>query len=94
VPARYIHTQERVFHTRCSGQKGPWRASPESWNASENGGEVRFWLGLMERSRSDFEKANLQAYIDPAGEAMKEVIHGRGKQEETIHCSYCFLRVR
>jgi hypothetical protein len=55
---------------------------------------VRFWLGLMERSRSDFEKANLQAYIDLAGEAMKEVIHGRGKQEETIHCSYCFLRVR
>ena len=35
-------------------------------------------LELMERRRLDFEKANLQAYIDPDGEAMEETIHGGG----------------
>jgi hypothetical protein len=34
----------------------------------------------MERSRSNFEKVNLQAYIDLAGEATEEMIHGRGKR--------------
>jgi hypothetical protein len=43
---------------------------------------VCVWLGLMERSISDFKKAILQSYKDPAGEAMGETFHGRGKAGE------------
>ncbi|XP_059436419.1 calcium-dependent protein kinase 4-like [Corylus avellana] len=35
--------------------------------------------GLMERKRLGFEKANLQDYIDPAGEAIVETIHDRSE---------------
>jgi hypothetical protein len=55
------------------------------------GGEARFWLGMMEKSRSDFEKANLQAYINPASKAMKEVIHVRGKAGEDDLLRLLFL---
>jgi hypothetical protein len=41
------------------GRMGPQRALPESWNANDNRGEAHFWMGLMERRRFDFEKANL-----------------------------------
>ncbi|XP_059453365.1 uncharacterized protein LOC132183914 [Corylus avellana] len=57
---------------------GPQRALLENWNTGDGGGEVRFWLEMMERRRSDFEKTNLQAYTDSASEAMEETIHGRG----------------
>jgi hypothetical protein len=33
----------------------------------------------MERTRLDFEKANLQAYKDLAGEGMEETILGSGE---------------
>jgi hypothetical protein len=36
----------------------------------------------MERSISDLEKTNLQAYTDPAILAMKKKLKGRGKAEE------------
>ena len=63
----------------------------EKWNADDDGGEVRFWLGLMERRRLYFEKANLQAYIDLAGEAMEEMIHGRSEAggDDPLQLLFC-----
>jgi hypothetical protein len=37
----------------------------------------------MERSRSDLEKTNLQAYKDPAILAMEKTLQGRGKAEKS-----------
>ena len=49
---------------------------------------MRDWLGLMERSRLEFEKTKLQAYTDPAVEVMEKTLCGRG---EAIHCFFFFL---
>lgn len=70
-----------MVHAPVHGdRKGLQRTSPETWNTSDDGGEARVWLELMERRRLDFGKANLQAYIDLADEAMEETIHGRGRR--------------
>ena len=58
------------------GRKGSQKTSLETWKTGDDGREVRVWLELMEGRRPDFEKANLQAYIDLADEAMEETVHG------------------
>jgi hypothetical protein len=59
--------------------------------AGDDGGETRFWMGLIEKRISDFKKANLQTNIDTTGEVMEETIHGRGEvgREEPLRLLLC-----
>ena len=74
------HSQERVVHSLvCGGRMGLHRALSERWNVGDGGREAHCWLGLMEKRRLNFKKANIQAYTNLAGEAKEEMIHGRGE---------------
>jgi hypothetical protein len=85
VLASKIHMQERVVHSPACGHRNETQIwTPCSWIDGDAGGGARFGRRLMVRSRSGFERVELQDSKKPAGGASKETIHNAEEAGEVV----------